>query len=358
MNKLVIGLFIGLVGAAIFTLGDLIIPTLISLKINDYQQKIAEAQKRNSFNTAVLIISKIEDQVPNDLAATKTEPPPITKYDYDDDAILLGRFLPIKVIVEKYTAYYNIDTLWYCQTLFEESNLDPIAFNSTTKDYGISQEKKATFEEARAIALDKTNVYCFNSDLPDNIYNPESNIITSLIFVKSKLINEFRIPEENKNLLSAVYNLGYNAITPNGKLSNDSINYISLVEARKIIVKRILQYFKSERSLIQNKRIKELLDLYNPNLNTQQMYHVVFTYYLSKLTDDAKPWEGTIALSESLNYFRILDKGYNEKNENDFEEIYHFYLRFKTKMNKIQDQNLIDFFAYISNQIELAKGNQ
>lgn len=358
MKKVIIGLLIGLIGVVIFVLGDLVIPTFISLRISEYQSKIFENQKRNNFDKAILIMSKIRGPSTEDIQVTvntvsEEVKPVVTKYDYDDDVVLIGRFLPIKVIIEKYTSRYNVNILWYCQTLFEESNIDPVAYNPDTKDYGISQEKKATFEEARTLALDKTNIYYSGVDLPDNIYNPESNIISSLIFVRSKLINEFKIPIGNEKLLSAVYNLGYNAITPNGELSNGSITYINLVESRKSIVKRIFEYFKSSEN--QNKSIKELLSLYNPDLTPRQMYHVVFSYYLSKLTDDVTLWSGAIVLSESLNYFKILDEGYGEQNRDSFEKIYQFYLKFKTKMVEVQDRHLASFFSNIGVQIELTR---
>lgn len=347
LKKIGRGFIAGALGVGLFALSNITIPAYLSLKIQDYNEKkiISRALIKNgdnpqeTFLTSILqpeteSVSQQTNQIPErnpkkleEILGTNSK---VSQPDLNlDENVLLGRLIPVKSTIEEYSDFYDVDPLWFTQILAAESFLFPLAYNPITKDYGIAQINKSRYEYSKELTLNPKSDYYSDENLVNNIYDPETNLISTLSLVKESM-DEFKIKKENLEVLSAVYNEGTGGLLPNGEFNEGAKVYLNYIKQFKPRIEEIVQCFnlsKDEIEKINNPRTKELLEIYQSNLTPQEGYEKLSDFYISEVDKSITPeniWERAVTLKEAFYSTRVLQEIYHEDCTKDFEKIFSY----------------------------------
>lgn len=342
-----------LVGLGTYSITDILIPTLIMSKLRENQVKgivskvkgssltegrdLYEYSKSNetSSTNAITVVPEVKTETKRleDYIEEKEDPSQLN-FSFDE-MVLLGRLIPVKSTIEKGASFYGSDPVWFTQTLFGESNLFPLAYNKKTKDFGLTQEKMERYRHAMKILSDSNSKYYFGENLVDNIYNPKTNLITTLCLVK-EIMDETGLTKEDTDALSAIYNKGFAGILKNGEFSEEAKTYLNYLKQLRPSLERVLQCFKyndEEIGQINSRRIKEILSLYDPNATEYEEYDKMFSFYISNIDKEItfeNRWEMAVMTNEAFNYFRVMKEVYYEKRDEELSTIYDSALNLKS----------------------------
>jgi soluble lytic murein transglycosylase-like protein len=343
-----------IVGGVIIYSGNLLIPRKIIDLFDTYQAKkevvqLAESE-RGSHQQESLNTQEISNDSQNDITKVLkifSAPERLVDIPYEqqsledllpdkstknpNDFVLeeirhLARLVPVKRLIEEYAPLYRVDPIWYAKIMLAESGLSPVAYNENTKDYGIAQLKRDRYDLAKQQVLDpKSRYYVGSTNLLDDIYNPDTNLIFGLALVRMDIDNN-HLKNTDYDVISVLYNMGYSGIGEDGKFNKSAQAYLKYINSQKTITNTVIGAFRYEKEnpkSITDPRVKAIFAIYEKNYSVEGSYNALLSFYMKEIEKPYKneQWWLAGALDESAHYADILQKVYHKDEKANLEKI-------------------------------------
>ncbi|MFT4309970.1 MAG: polysaccharide deacetylase family protein [Candidatus Woesearchaeota archaeon] len=228
---------------------------------------------------------------------------------------MLQRIIPIVELLEEASARYDLNPLWLAQLYILESELNPIAHNTRTDDYGIAQMKMDNFEHGMTLVENNTHFRWnnpLNTEIVSSVYNPEHSIISSTARMRYNIeLHKITDPRQ----LLALYRAGPGAIGPRGYYRQGEQSYISSHANRRylaqVIARTAIADTESLEGIINNQHIIGMINATSDEQEIDKRYMSQIGYNLDILENTSNiDWFTAEMLVNATIFAKTLKVGY------------------------------------------------
>lgn len=224
----------------------------------------------------------------------------------------LARLVPLKSMIEKHSSHYDINPLWAAIFFSFESQLTPSDFNRYSDDFGLGQVKRQSEALAKTIGkMENSEFYSPHLDVNKSIYDPETNIIMSLMLHR---YNIARYGLKNSDQAYAVYVRGIAGLDDKGQLNNLTIDLLNGFHSRYDIMEKVVPMFTlndKEINDLDNEDTKRILQIHNSDTLPVEKYWMMLDYFTDSLVNKRDgSARSVLVFNDCVAFATTLDKSY------------------------------------------------